>query len=235
MWLECVAWTAVFAGLFAAVRAVCVGPIQRQAYVYDVLFHGVTVLIGASLLYDTPHIMTDVWARSVATADWRLAQLPALQCGYYACALAMAVATTRRWDMIAHHVVAVVLSLAGAWMGTLHVAVLVTLAHNASDVLLLAGKLLHTDGYPAWASDACMYAFVVSWLYLRVYCVNAYVWWPAIVHNALRLEPAAYYMALPIPVALVALQGFWTVRIAQLVLRKVRSGDTQTDDDGGDE
>lgn len=231
MLLDCLTWTAAFASLFSVVHTACAGPIQRQAYVYDVLFHGVTVLIGASLLYDTPYIMTNVWARPVTTTDWRLAQLPALQCGYYVCALAMVVVTTRRWDMIAHHAVAIVLSVAGAWLGTLHVAVIVTVAHNASDILLLAGKLLRTDGYAAWVSDACMYAFVVSWLYLRVYLVNIYVWWPAIVHNALQLDRTAYYMALPIPVALIALQAFWTVRIAQLILRKLRSGDTHTDDD----
>lgn len=225
-------WVSLFALMFGCVRTFCAGPLKRHVYIYDWLFHASTTAMGLAAMITNPAVTEDLWAPNVVSDDWRVAQLPAMNLGYYVITFFIILFTTRRLDMLAHHVVTAILITYAIRWGLLHAIMVTVTGHNVNDVFLLTGKILMYDGRPEWMSDAFMYVFVASWFYCRLYLLPRYILWSIIVDNAMKFNPPALYWTMVFITALLQLlQVHWTFLIVRLVYRKLTAGETRTDDD----
>jgi len=242
MIFSCAIWTGLFAFIYGQVLSFTKKPIQRQNYVFDLLFFAGTSLLGFYAMWHTPELYSDTFSAkcpkySSRFARWIVDYFPFINLGYYISSMALSVQTEidsgKRWRMMAHHMSSCASILLTHYLLGDKLIVFNAFIHNFCDIFLLLGKILLYDRHHPFLADLMLFIFVPIWLYARLYIAQRYVMWPVFVENALQAPPLLYALGVPLGLLLQTLQIYWTYQIARLAVRKVIKPNekTATDDD----
>lgn len=229
---------------------------KAHTYLFDLFFHASTTAVGLWAFFQLPDQLTltnlldersDWWhcRADVAEASTTpsliepfvfdiLRSIVHANAGYYVFSFWLVLATSGRIDMLSHHFVSALMAIIGAYSNSYLPAVVVVVAHNASDVFLLLGKLFQMQQTRTFVllSDLSFYAFLICWMPTRLYFIPRYLAWPIVGSNALRLDNPTYIVLLCIIFVVQTLHCYWSLMILRLAYRKITlSGYTQTDDE----
>lgn len=130
------------------------------------------------------------------------------------------------WEMVAHHLL-VVLLLSAVYLGNyVRMGMLGLLLHDVTDLFLEASKLASSFRFRAVA-DLCFVGFAGAWAYARLYKFAAVVLLE--VHTGGRAVAGPQFMALLSALlgVLLLLNLFWFSKIAKVVYRILWGGSTK--------
>jgi len=247
--------------LLAAVARCCIsivvdrGPwssAKAQTYLFDFLFHASTTAAGLWAFFQLPHQFTLTSLLDDRSGWWHyqeavteassiapfvfgtLRSIVHANAGYYIFSFWLVSVTTARIDMLSHHFVSALMALIGAYSRAYLPAVVVVVAHNASDVFLLLGKLWQMRQTRTFRllSDISFYAFLTCWMPTRLYFIPRYLAWPIVATNPIRLENPTFIVLVCVILVVQTLHCYWSFMILRLAYRKItHSGYTRTDDE----
>jgi sphingoid base N-palmitoyltransferase len=128
------------------------------------------------------------------------------------------------WQMFIHHILTLML-ISFSWTCNFHrVGSLLLLVHDAADFVLEASKALKYAKLQK-ACDIVFGLFTITWVVTRLMI------FPRIIYSCLfeTLICPAYFLFNFLLISLLMLHIFWTYSIAQVILKSLKSGETEKD------